>query len=270
MSHLLSRKRIMKRLAKNVLIVLAAALVSSQAFATIDFSDDFESYVFPPDGNPIGGGWTWFLNAYPNFPVCDGYIGNYGPNPAPNSNAEPYGVSNIGEGSTGQALNVFSDYRSSDHPLGNCVEINVFQERLLTVADAGSYTFQFDTEVTDNLGEGVQAFAFIKLINPNPPYDTVLFETVSTVTGGEKSLPIDLTTDNAGLLVQWGFANVASNYLPSGRFYDNVSFAPTIVLPPPPVQPGPEGVPIPLWAFLAIAGLIAVFGGSRLRAQRKA
>ena len=89
----------MKRLVKNTLILLATTLVCSPAFAVIDFSDDFESYNLP-DGGIIGGGWTWFLNAYPNFPTCDGYIFGYGPNPAPNSNG-PYFVSNIGEGDTG-------------------------------------------------------------------------------------------------------------------------------------------------------------------------
>ena len=33
----------MKRLVKNTLILLATALVSSSAFATIEFTDDFES-----------------------------------------------------------------------------------------------------------------------------------------------------------------------------------------------------------------------------------
>lgn len=258
----------MKRLARSILTLLAAALVSSPAFATINFSDDFENYTYPPDGNPIGGGWTWFLNAYPNFPTCDGYIGNYGPNPAPNSNAEPYGVSNIGQGNTGQALNVFSDYGSPDQPLGNCVEVNVFQERVLTAADAGSYLFKFDTQVTDTLGAGVQTYAFIKLINPNPPYDTYVFLKAPTATGGAKSLSIDLAADAAGLLLQWGFANVASNYLPSGRFYDNVEFSPAPVGPP--IGPRYEGVPIPLWAFLGMTGLIAFFGASRLRAGKKA
>jgi len=253
----------MKRLAKSILL-LATAFVSSSAFAAINFSDNFESYNLP-DGGIIGGGWTWFLNAYPNFPTCDGYIFGYGPNPAPNSNG-PYAVSNIGEGVTGKALNVFSDYGSDQHPLNNCVETNVFQERLLTASDAGQYTFRFDTQVTDQLGQGVQTYGFIKLINPNPPYDTFVFEKVSTATGGEKSLSITLTAGDAGRLVQWGFANIASNYLPSGRFYDNVSFA--YPVGPPPVVDY-EAVPIPLWALFGMGGLLVFFGGLKLRARRK-
>jgi hypothetical protein len=256
----------MKRLVKNILVLLAATLVCSPAFAVIDFSDDFESYNLP-DGGIIGGGWTWFLNAYPNFPVCDGYIFGYGPNPAPNSNG-PYYVSNIGEGDTGKALNVFSDYGSDQHPVGNCVETNVYQERLLTASDGGQYTFRFDTQVTDQLGQDVQTYGFIKLINPDPPYETFVFKKVSTQTGGKKGLAINLTSDDAGKLIQWGFANIVSDYLPSGRFYDNVEFTPDVVIEPPPPYEF-EGVPIPAWALFGIAGLLAYFGGSQLRSRRK-
>jgi hypothetical protein len=266
MSHQLSRKNKMKRLVKNILILLATILVSGPAFAVIQFNDDFESYNLP-DGGIIGGGWIWFLNAYPNFPVCDGYLFGFGPNPAPNSNG-PYFVSNIGEGNTGQALNVFSDYNSDQHPAGNCVETNVFQERLLNASDAGKYTFGFDTQVTDDLGQGVQTYGFIKLINPNPPYETFVFEKIPTETGGAKSLSLTLTSDDAGKLVQWGFANIASNFLPSGRFYDNVSFGAGPIVPPN--GPNTEGIPIPLWALLGMAGLLAFFGGSKLRSRKNA
>ena len=115
---------------------------------------------------------------------------------------------------------------------------------MLDASDAGQYTFQFDTQVTDDLGMDVQTFGFIKLINPNPPYETFVFEKIPTETGGAKSLSINLTSDNAGLLVQWGFTNIASNYLPSGRFYDNVEFAPTVVELPPETEDF-EGIPIP-------------------------
>ena len=76
----------MKRLAKSTLILFATALVSGSAFAAIDFSDDFESYVTPPDGNAIGGGWTAFANVFNGFPACAPYLYNYGPFLTPNSN----------------------------------------------------------------------------------------------------------------------------------------------------------------------------------------
>jgi hypothetical protein len=260
----------MKRSVRYILTLLATALMSSSALAAISFSDDFESYNLP-DGGIIGGGWTWFLNAYEGpFPTCGNYLFGWGPNPAPNSNGNPnWAVSNIAVGVTGQALNVFSDYGSDQHPIGNCVETNVFQERVLTAADAGQYTFRFQTQVSDELGAGVQTYGFIKLIDPNNSYQTVHFETVDTATGGEKTLDITLGAQDAGLILQWGFANVASNYLPSGRWYDDVTFA----VEDPGTDPDPEegdaiGLPIPFWAFIALAGLLAFVGGSKLRSRK--
>jgi len=258
----------MKRLVKYILTLLATALVSSSALASIHFSDDFESYNLP-DGNPIGGGWTWFLNAYASFPNCGDYLFGWGPNPAPNSNGTPnWAVSNIAVGATGQALNVFSDYGSDQHPAGNCVETNVFQERVLTASDGGKYTFQFGTQVSDQLGEGVRTYGFIKLIDPNQGFQTVEFLTEDTATGGVRTINIDLDASDEGLILQWGFANVASNYLPSGRWYDNVTFVAEVVIPPN--EDDAYGLPVPLWAYIAIIGLLAFVGGSKLRSRKEA
>ena len=255
----------MKRLAKSILVLIATALLSSSAFAAINFSDDFESYVTPPDGNSIGGGWTIFANIFGGFPTCDPYLYGYGPFEAPNSNSA---FSNIAVGNTGQILNVFSNYDDGEHGNGNCLETSVFQERVFSAVDVGSYVFKFDTEVTVELGEGVSTYAFIKLLNPDNGYSLDVFETVSTVTAGSKFITVALDETADGKILQWGFSTVASNYLPSGRLYDNVSFAPAPVAPPN--GPDTEGVPIPLWAFLAMAGLIGLIGGSRLLSRTKA
>lgn len=255
----------MKRLAKNILILLVTALVSSPALAAIEFTDDFESYVTPPDGNAIGGGWTAFANVFAGFPACDPYLYGYGPFLTPNSNSA---FSNITVGVTGQALNVFSNYEDPEHANGNCLETSVFQERVFSAADIGTYTFKFDTEVPLQLGEGVRVFGFIKLLNPNTGFSLDLFEEVSTVSAGSKSITVTLDETANGKILQWGFSTVASDYLPSGRLYDNVEFGPAQVGPP--IAPRYEGVPIPLWAFLGMAGLIAYFGASRLRSGKKA
>ena len=91
---------------------------------------------------------------------------------------------------------------------------------------------------------------------------------ISTETAGEKTLEIELGAAEEGAILQWGFANVASNYEASGRLYDNVSFGLAPVGPP--IGPRVEGVPIPLWAFLGMLGLIGLIGGSKLRARSKA
>lgn len=256
----------MKKLAKNILVFAAMAILSSSAFAQISFTDDFESYVSPPDGNAIGGGWWAFANVFEGFPACDPFLYNYGqPFLTPNSNSA---FSNITQGSTGQALNVFSNYDDDQHANGNCIETSVFQERVFTAADVGSYTFRFRAEVPGPLGEGVITFGFIKLLNPNTGYSLDLFEQVSTISGGNKTITVDLDATADGKILQWGFSTVASNYLASGRLYDNVAFTPT---GEPPIFAGDtRGVPIPLWAFLAMVGLLGYIGASKLRAGRKA
>jgi len=244
--------------------LLATALLSSSAFAAISFTDDFESYVTPPDGNAIGGGWTAFANVFGGFPTCDPYFYGYGPFLTPNSNSA---FSNIAVGSTGQVLNVFSNYDDGEHANGNCLETSVFQERNFVAADAGLYRFKFVTEAPAPLGDGVNTYAFVKLLDPNNGFSLDLFETVSTVTAGNKFINVNLDATADGKILQWGFSTVASNYLPSGRFYDNVSFA--LVPIAPPSGPDTEGVPIPLWAFLSMAALIGLFGASRLNARRQ-
>lgn len=257
------------RISIRYLTVLAGLFVtlggfSSYAMAQLQFSDDFESYTLGPDANPIGGGWLYFANIFTGFPACDPYLYGYGPGPAPNSDSA---FSSIVLGSTGQALNVFSNYDDDQHLQGNCLETSVFQERIFSAADAGSYTFVFDTEVPAPLGTDVSTYAFIKLLDPNNNYNPDIFETVPTVTAGSKSIDVTLDATADGKILQWGFSTVASNYLPSGRFYDNVAFTPAPVGPP--IRPLYEGVPIPLWAFLGMGGLIALFGASRLRSSRK-
>jgi len=259
-------------------VLAVTTLMSGSAFAALNFSDDFESYSLP-DGTTIGGGWTWYLNGWtdddgrPGFPTCDVPVFGYGPNPAPNSNGTPnWAVSNIAEGATGKALNVFSDYGNQNyHGGGDCLETIVFQETVFDAGDAGNYTFSFDTQVPEALGAGVTTFAFVKLLDPSAGWSDVFggTKTVDTATAGSKSIDVTLTTGNAGMILQWGFTNVASNNLASSRWYDNVSFA--VKALPPKKRPSRyvEGVPVPFWALVIMTGLLAYFGSTKLRTRRK-
>ena len=235
----------MKNWKRNAMACLAAMLMSGPALAQVNFSDDFESYTLHPGGDvgrigDLGGGWLVFVNVWDDYPACSaGPIYNYGVFPAPNSDAA---ISGIVIGSDGQALNMFSDYANGDHANEKCIETNVFQETTLSGADAGSYEFSFDTEAPAALGDGVNTYGFVKLLDPNNGYATVLFETVSTVSAGSKSISVDLDASADGMILQWGFANTASKYEASGRFYDNVTFA-FPATPPPGSDISYEGVP---------------------------
>lgn len=261
----------MRKLMKYAAAVAVAAMMSGPAFAQIDFTDDFESYdlyVGPGDQGLIGGGWKVFANVFGNYPTCDPYWYGYGTFDAPNKDS---GFSNIVIGSTGQALNVFSDYNNADHENNACIEASVFQEVGFTAADAGTYDFQFLTEVPGPLGDGVTTYGFVKLLDPNNFYATVLFEKASTVGSGAKSITVTLdAVAHDGMILQWGFGSIASNYEASGRFYDDVSFALEGVYDPPTGSfVGFEGVPIPQWALLIMIGLLGYVGLTRIRSRQQ-
>ena len=256
----------MRHLTQIILAFLVTAFMSVSALAQISFSDDFESYPVNDGTNmgDLGGGWLLFVNVFENSPGCTPYVYGYGVFPAPNRNDA---ISNIVVGDTGNAFNVFSDYSNGDHGINRCIETNLFQERIVSSSDLGSYTYKFDTQAPGALGTDVQAYGFIKLLDPNT-FQTYAFESIPTDTAGEKTLSIELGSADEGAILQWGFSNVASNYEASGRLYDNVSFGLRPVVPPN--GPATEGIPIPLWALLGMAGLLAFFGGSKLRSRRKA
>ena len=255
----------MKRFAKFVIVLLATALMSSSAFAAINFSDNFESYN-APDNNPIGGNWLWYLTGWNDWSTCTNYWFGFGPNPAPNSN-DPYTASNIATGATGQALNVFSDYANQEvQAADKCAEVSVFQEMAIGSSDTGSYTFRFEVQALETLGAGVRTNAFIKVLDPNNGYETVYYETVNTKTGGAKLMSITLGADDIGNLLQFGFANISNENRATSRLYDNVTFA---IGNTGEADGDPNGIPIPFWAMVLMSGLLLYVGGSRLRSQRK-
>jgi len=256
----------MRHLTQIILAFLVTAFISGSALAQISFSDDFESYPVNDGTNmgDLGGGWLLFVNVFQGSPGCDPYLYGYGVFPAPNRNDA---ISNIAVGDTGNAFNVFSDYSNGDHANNNCIETNLFQERIVSGPDSGSYTYKFDTQVPGALGTDVQAYGFIKLLDP-VTFQPYVFETISTETAGDKMLSIELSPADEGAILQWGFANVASNYEASGRLYDNVEFDLSSVIVP---GAGPAlPVPVPFWAYFLMAGLLAWLGGTTLLARRKA
>lgn len=243
-------------------LACVAALMSTTALAQLDVSEDFESYTLHPGGDvgnigDIGGGWLGFVNVWGDYPGCNTtYLYGYGVFPAPNSDAA---ISGIVTGSDGQALNMFSDYLNGDHANGNCIETNVFQETTFSGADAGTYEFTFDAEAPAALGSGVNAYGFVKVLDPNAGFAAVLFQTVETATGGSKTISVDLDASFDGMILQWGFANTASNYESSGRIYDNLAFA--VPAPPPSYDTVPSDVPtlspMGLLALLLLVGATA-------------
>lgn len=258
----------MKRFVKHVVTIATAALISSAAFGFDNYFENFEALDAENPDALTNEGWLVFGNVFGGFPACDqGYWYGYGPFPAPNGGAAFSNI--VVDTNTGQALNVFSDYNNGNHADNACIEASVFQERIFSAADAGSFTFRFYTTVPMELDDGVNVYGFIKLLDPDNGFSLDEFKTVLTDTAGWKEVEIILDESADGKILQWGFTSVASNYLPSGRWYDYISFTPTSDVPTVTyVDPG-LAVPIPFWAMLLMAGVLAYFGGSRLVARKQ-
>ncbi|NNF34386.1 MAG: IPTL-CTERM sorting domain-containing protein [Saprospiraceae bacterium] len=166
-----------------------------------------------------------------------GYLGGYGPFPAPNGGPGFSSLDNVIPGPNGgaQYLNVYSDYNNPEHIFGNFVEANVFQERILTAADIGrfySFTFdhvtalpQFAPNPTDpNFKETAVC---VKVVDPNT-LALVHFNTFNTANDNmwTEGSSITGTIDGAweGYILQFEFLAASTQYAPTGVYYDNVTF----------------------------------------------
>ncbi len=200
----------------------------------IDYSSDFECN--DPNSEVLGENWVSYVNIFESDATT--YVGGYAVDGgAPNGG----NISALtkGEGGPDQGarqLNVFSNYDSEfngrlQHDQGQFVEVNVYQEYRLGAEAAGTYIFTFDAKLP---GEGAltpdsQAIAFAKVLDPNNDYQPteppVTTDTSTlTSTWETRSIEITLTSEMSGMLLQFGFANTATNYNPTGIIYDNVSF----------------------------------------------
>ncbi|MBW2160165.1 MAG: hypothetical protein JRH14_09410, partial [Deltaproteobacteria bacterium] len=210
-----------------------------------EYVQDFES-LDQTSGTALSeDGWIVFANVF----APDGltYLYGYGTNPAPNGTGGFCSVA-LGEGGVDQGdqqLVIYSDYDNGDQAVGNRIEANTFHERAITAADVGqTLTFSFDAkrgninsatdpkcipgdpEVSPNLPCDSTALAFIKTLDPAAGYATTNFITEDTTAlpdaWNRYSLTLVIDAGLVGQLLQYGFSATASNYEPSGNFYDNV------------------------------------------------
>lgn len=222
----------MKKQTIRLVFLGLAATMTAAAFADLTpYSQNFEVLTMSDPAALTNDGWLVFGNV---FEANGNYVYGYGPFGAPN-NGQAFCAIATGEAGAPQGqqyLNVFSDYNNGDHGIGRKIESNVFQERVVGAADLGkTYKFEFDYKASSQFGPGGQttAAAFIKVLNPNAGYALVAFPTVVTTaasTTNWASSSITITIDNAwtGHIFQIGFMNTATQYQPSGVYYDNIVF----------------------------------------------
>jgi len=175
--------------------------------------------------------------------VFDGTTGDllfgYGAFPAPNNTGGFSGIA-LGQGGPEQGeqqLVIISDYNATDEQeAGDRVQANTYQERTIVADDVGrTLTFSFDAK-RGNINEGCNpnlpcdstALAFIRTVDPGAGFavtnDITLDTTNLPVEWMRDSIEIEIDAGLVGQLLQFGFSATASNFEPSGNFYDNISF----------------------------------------------
>jgi len=220
-------------MARITVLALGATLASSAMADLTSYSQNFESLGASDPGALAADGWKVFANV---FNSGGGFLYNYGPFQAPNGGP---GFSSIASGEAGanqgqQYLNAYSDYNNGDHGAGRIIEANLFQEQVVGAADLGkTYSFSFDYKASSQYGPAgaTRTYAFIKVLNPNNGYSLDAFPRIETTLASPSAWSegnqINVTIDNSwtGNILQFGFMSTASNYEPSGVYYDNINFA---------------------------------------------
>jgi len=217
------RSRFMLTLAVGLICLVPAA-----SFALTPYSQDFEGLIQPLPTALGDDGWLVFGNVS----LPDGtYQYGYGPEPAPN-HALAFCQIDVGQGGVEQGLqqlSVFSDYENGDHAQGWLIESNVFQEQTIGAADVGQrWVFQFQHKM-GLLEAPSTALAFIKTLDPGAGYALTRFLSVDMTnipeSWGGSWIAIEIDADLEDQILQIGFLNIASNYVGSGIYYDNVVWA---------------------------------------------
>ncbi|MFV9616678.1 MAG: VPLPA-CTERM sorting domain-containing protein [Gammaproteobacteria bacterium] len=257
-----------KNFCKNSLTVLALATaiayapVSSAALSS--YSQNWESYAgtwntdaaaISADGYVIGNinvstGGAWFDNVAAPNNAADGLNG--------------YSSLVSGEGGTAQGdvqLSIFSDYNSWS-PFttpGTTLQTFTYRDNGTIGADDVGKTYRFSFDGKDGgvtADPASEAWGFVKVLKQsdgsyfelvNNTFDSTTFTT--DWSGGFAEFTVD--AGMVGELVQFGFANQATDWGPSGVFYDNLSFADT------------SAVPVPAAVWLFGSGLLGLVGVAR-------
>ncbi len=203
------------------------------------YAQDFESLDQGSRTALRGDGWLIFGQ------VVDGSGGfkfDYGPFPAPNGVAAFCDLV-TGEGGPDQGaqqLMVYSDYNCCDPDQGHRngtdrVTSLVFQQPFtlgneISEDDVGkNLKFSFDAKrgnINDPTGSST-ALAFIQTVDPNAGFAQTNFVSVDmtnlpAVTWDRYSISLTIDAGLVGQLLDFGFLSTASNFDPSGVFYDNI------------------------------------------------
>jgi len=205
------------------------------------YTQDFESLDQLSPTALSDDGWIVFGKVF--APDGTTYLYGYGSFPAPNNTGGFSGIAlEQGDPDQGeQQLVIISDYLGLDAQIaGNRVEAQTYRERTITAEDVGkTVTLSFDAKRGDINDPGAQgcidttnppcdstADAYLMTTDPNAgDRITNLVEEDTTAIPGvwaRYSISLEIDPDLVDQLLRVGFSATASNFEPSGVFYDNV------------------------------------------------
>ncbi len=202
---------------------------SSACQSENEYELDLESLVQSDPAALSNEGWLVGANVFAGPPPGGAFIYNYFSFAAPNGGSAFCGV-DVGQGGPlqgAQQLVVYNDYNNTgEHDAGNTVEAFVFRERTVGGADIGNtIELSFDAKL-GNLTGSSTAEVFIKTLDPNAGFSVSgsVSQNTTSIPGtwGSYSIALDLTANQNGHLLQYGFSNKATSYIGSGVFYDNI------------------------------------------------
>jgi Cys-rich repeat protein len=230
-----------------------------EARAEVLYEQNFESLVPAPQDQPTSlaeDGWLVGANVF--APDGTTFIRNYfafaAPNGGPAFSAVATGQGGPDQGA--QQMSIYSDYNNNgDHGASNIIEAVVFQERLVTADDLGTtLTFTFDAKrgninsPTDPRCDGdgdndtpnppcdSTAEAFIQVLDSiGGSFATLAGDQVDTTNlpevWGTFTLIVAIDGSLEGQTLQFGARNRATDFEPSGVFYDNMRVTRTQTAP---------------------------------------
>jgi len=224
------------KVALTGLLCLSAA--ASWAALT-EYGQDFETLIWGSPDALSSDGWIVWGNVF-DSDALETFLYSYGPFPAPVSSGGGSSAFsdldlNLGGPAQGvQHLSVFSDYENGGaHSLGQVVESNVYQERIIVEDDVGrTVRFEFEAKAGNisDVPNSSTAAAFIKTVDPATGYPITNYlpvdmTNISSSSWERFSISIFIDSGLEGQLLQFGFLNRATIFQGSAVFYDNLSLS---------------------------------------------
>ena len=196
------------------------------------YQQNFETFTPGDPPQPVPNSLSddgWVVGANVFAPDGTSFLYNYFAFPAPNGGPAFSAVA-VGEGGADQGdqqLSIYNDYNNADHAAGNIIEAIVFRERIIQTSDVGTtILFTFDAK-KGNIVPPTTAAAFIKTIAGSDTTNNLFIDTTNLPdTWDTFTISLPIGADLLGQVLQIGFQSRATNFDPSGIFYDNITLGP--------------------------------------------